>query len=69
MTPIKNYIGDQFLNKTYHFVCDCIIPLDVIGVVKDYEIIGHEIVLTVLTNEKLIHIGLNTSSLQIKALD
>ena len=68
MTPIKNYIAEQFLNKKYHFVCDCIIPLDVIGVVKDYEITGHEIVLIVLTNDRLIHIGLNTSSLQIKAL-
>lgn len=69
MTPIKNYIAEQFLNKKYHFVCDCIIPLDAIGVVKDYEITGHEIVLIVLTNDRLIHIGLNTSSLQIKALD
>ena len=69
MTPIKNYIAEQFLNKKYHFVCDCIIPLDVIGVVKDYEITGHEIVLIVLTNDRLIHIGLNTSSLQIKALN
>ena len=68
MIPIKNYIGEYFLNKTYHFICDCIIPLDVIGIVKDYEIVGHEIVLTVMTNDKLIHIGLNTSSLQVKEL-
>lgn len=68
MTPIKNYIAEQFINKTYHFVCDCIIPLDVIGVVKDYEVIGHEIILLVSSNNKLIHIGLNTSSLQIQEI-
>ena len=68
MIPIKQYIAEQFINKTYHFVCDCIIPLDVTGVVKDYEIIGHEIVLLVLSNNKIVHIGLNTSSLHIKEL-
>lgn len=66
MTPIKQYIAEQFKNKKYHFVCDCIIPLDVVGIVKDYEIIGHEIVLLVLVGDKLLHIGLNTSSLHIQ---
>lgn len=69
MTPIKNYIASQFINKRYHFICDCIMPLDVVGTVKDYELIGNEIVLIVAVDGKLIHIGLNTSSLQVKALD
>lgn len=68
MIPIKNYIASQFLNNTYHFKCDCIMPIDIVGVVTDYEIVGHEIILIVSSNEKLIHIGLNTSSLLIKEI-
>ena len=68
MKPIKNYIAEQFLNNTYHFICDCIVPLDVIGTVKDYEITGNEIVLIVSVSNRIFHIGLNTSSLQIEAL-
>ena len=68
MTPIKNYIAEQFLNNAYHFKCDCIMPIDVIGIVKDYEIVGHEIILLVSADNKIIHIGLNTSSLQIKEM-
>lgn len=68
MTPIKNFIAELFLNKTYHFKCDCLIPFDLIGIVKDYQIVGHEIVLLVSVNNKIVHIGLNTSALQIEAV-
>lgn len=66
MIPIKNYIAELFINKTYRFKCDCLVPFDIIGTVKDYEIVGHEIVLLVSVNNKIIHIGLNTSALQIE---
>jgi hypothetical protein len=66
MTPIKNYIAKQFINNTYRFKCDCLVPFDIIGEVKDYEIVGNEIVLLVSVNDKVIHIGLNTSALQIE---
>ena len=66
MTPIKEYIGKLFIGKTLHFKCDCLIPIDVVGKVKDYEIIGHDIVLFVETNKRIIHIGLNTPSLHIE---
>lgn len=68
MTPIKNYIAELFLNKTYRFKCDCLVPFDLIGTVKDYQIIGHEIVLLVSVNNKVVHIGLNTFALQIEAV-
>lgn len=68
MTPIKNYIANTFINKSFHFTCDCIIPINIKGLVKDYEIIGNEIVLLVSVNEKIIHIGLNTGSLQIEEI-
>lgn len=68
MTPIKEYIAKQFINKTFRFKCDCIIAFDVIGYVKDYEIVRNEIVLLVNVNNKIMHIGLNTSMLQIELL-
>lgn len=66
MIPIKQYIAEQFIKNTYHFTCDCLIPLDVIGTVKDYNISNNEIILIVSVNNKIIHIGLNTPSLYIE---
>lgn len=69
MTPIKNYIAKLFLNNKYRFKCDCLIPIDVTGIVKDYEIsTNHEIILHVLVDNKIIHIGLNSPSLHIEVL-
>ena len=68
MIPIKEYIAQQFLYNRFHFKCDCIVPLDVIGYVKDYEFSGHEPILIVDANGRLLHIGLNTPSLYIERL-
>lgn len=66
MIPIKEYIAKLFIGRTYHFKCDCVIPIDVVGEVKDANTIGNEIVLLVDNGERLIHIGLNSSSLVIE---
>ena len=68
MLPIKEYIAKQFINNTYHFTCNCVIPIDVIGIVKDYTITNNEIILLVMTNDKTIRIGLNAASLQIEPI-
>lgn len=68
MIPIKQFIANKFLNKTFHFKCDCILPIDVIGTVVGYDIISNEIVLLVSVDGKIIHIGLNTYSLTIEEL-
>ena len=68
MIPVKQYIAEQFINKTFRFKCDCLVPLDIIGLVKDYNISNSEIILLVSVNNKLIHIGLNTPSLQIDSV-
>lgn len=65
-TPIKKYIGEQFVGKSYHFKCDCIVPLDLTGTVVDYEISNNEIILLVQHNSKIIHVGLNAPSLLIE---
>ena len=69
MTPIKTYIANMFIGKSFHFKCDCIMPFDVTGEVKDAETIGSEIILLVdIGSHKLLHIGLNTASLLIEAV-
>ena len=68
MIPIKKFIGDQFVGRTFHFKCDCVIPIDITGSVVDYEISGNEIILIVDNNGKYMHIGLNASSLTIEEL-
>ena len=69
MLPIKEYIATQFINNTYRFKCDCIVPFDIVGVVKDYEFAGNEIVLIIQTSSRLMHIGLNTNALMIEQLN
>lgn len=69
MIPIKQYIAETFINKKFHFICDCLIPINVKGIVKDYKIANNEIILYVLiNNNKIVQIGLNTPSLQISPL-
>lgn len=68
MQPIKDYIASLFSNKTIHVKCNCLLPIDVTGIVVDYEIIGNEIVLCISKDSKIIRIGLNTPSLQIEEL-
>lgn len=68
MITIKEYIAKQLIGHTYRFKCDCVVPLDIIGVVKDYEISGNEIILIVESNSRLLHIGINTPSLYIEEL-
>lgn len=68
MTPIKDYIGQSFVNRHFHFICNCIMNLDIVGTVCDYEIVGTEVVLLVSNNDKIIRIGLNTPALMIKEI-
>ena len=66
MISIKQYIANMFVGKSFHFKCDCLMPIDVTGNVVDTDISRSEIVLIVNVNNKLIHIGLNTPSLMIE---
>ena len=66
MIQIKEHIAKQFIGRTYRFKCDCIVPFDIIGTVKDYELTGNEIILLVESSGKIVHIGVNTPSLYIE---
>ena len=52
MQPIKDYIASLFINKTIHVKCDCLLPIDITGIVVDYELIGTEIVICISKNGK-----------------
>ena len=68
MIPIKQYIAEQFLNKKFHFICECLIPINITGIVRNYKIINNEIILYISTEDKLVQIGLNTPALLINQL-
>lgn len=67
--PILQYIGSTFVGNTYHFYCDCVFAIDVVGQVVDYKIVGQEIVLIVNVGAKQMHIGTNHPNLSIERVD
>lgn len=66
MIEFKHYIAKQLINKTIHFKCDCIFPMDFIGIIKDYEIINDEIIFKVLSNDRIIDIGENHPKMTVE---
>lgn len=69
MIKYKQYVGDALLNRKVHLACDCIIGLDVVGTVVNYEVVGSEIVYMLATDDgKLIRVGENTPDLRIEVL-
>lgn len=51
---------------TYHFMCDCVMHLDVTGTVVDWSISGQEVILHVDVDQKIVKIGLNHPHLTIE---
>lgn len=68
MIEFKHYIAQQLIGKKLHFKCDCLFPLNHIGVIKDYEIINNEVIYIVEVNGKIIKIGENHPNLLVKAM-
>lgn len=73
LTSLKDYCGHLFLGKRLHFTCNCLIPLDITGVVVDYKIEKHstceELVFFVSVNDKIIKIGENHPDLFIEDVE
>ena len=65
MISFKEYIAKEFIGKRVHFKCDCLFPLDHVGMIKDYEINNNEIVFIVDVGGKIIKIGENHPNLQV----
>ncbi len=68
MILYKDFIKSQLLNKRVRFVSDCIVKIDVTGVVIDAENSGSEIIYIVNTGNRIVKIGENTSKLSIEIL-
>lgn len=66
MDSFKKYIAKQLVDKTLHFKCDCLIPLDHTGTIIGYEISDNEILFVVNVGGKIIKIGENHPNLQVE---
>ena len=64
-TTFKEYIAQQMVGKSFHFVCDCVFPMDFIGTIKGYDASGSEIIFKVEAGNKMINIGENHPKLKI----
>ena len=68
LVPFKTYIADSLIGSSLNFKCDCVFPMDVDGIIKDYEIIDGEIIFKVLVGNKIISIGENHPKMMVKPL-
>lgn len=66
MKTFKDLLAEQLLYKRVHCKCECIIPLDFFGYIKDYEINNNEIVYLIDNKGKIIRIGENHPNLYIE---
>lgn len=66
MKAFKDLLAEQLLYKRVHCKCDCIIPLDFFGYIKDYEINNNEIIYLIDNKGKIIRIGENHPNLYIE---
>ena len=66
MTQFKEYIAQNLIGKKLHFKCDCIFPMDFIGIIKGYSISNNEMIFDVDKDGKIIQIGENHPKLSIE---
>ena len=67
MTPIKSYMADSLVGKRFHFTCDCVMNIDVVGTVKGWSLYQGEIIWDVYTTTgKFIRIGENHPNMNIE---
>lgn len=66
--PLKDYLAKQMLGKRLHFHCDCIVSMNVDGIIRDYELNGNEIIFIVDVDGKLIKIGENHPNMKISRI-
>ena len=63
--PIKDYMAKLMIGKSFRFICNCIVSMDITGKIKDYEVLGNEIIFLVESKGKIIRIGENHPKLKI----
>ena len=62
----KEYIKNIFIGKKVHFKSDCIVNIDISGIVVDAEYAGPEIIYIVDTGRNVVKVGENMSELQFE---
>ena len=62
----KEFVAQHLTGHTARCGCDCIMRLDVTGVVTGYEMNGSEIVYIVDTGDRRVKIGENTPKLEVE---
>ena len=65
---IKDYIAKKLIGEKLHFKCDCLFNINVIGIIKDYEINNNEIIFIVDVDGKIIKIGENHPNMNIELI-
>lgn len=69
MKSIKTHIGEMLFNKKVHFYCNCIMNIDVTGIVKGWKVVSNEVIWEVeLSNGKMIKIGENHPNMSMEIL-
>lgn len=70
MKDFKKYILSQFIGKRWHLHCDCLIPLDLKGTVKDTEFRDNEILFHIRRDGdgKIVTIGSNHPNMKIEEM-
>jgi hypothetical protein len=68
MELYKDWVRNSLIGKKVHFMADCIIKLDVIGIVIGTEMSGSEIIYKVDTGSRVLRIGENTTKLCVELL-
>lgn len=62
----KSFIAKQLIGKELHFTCDCLVPINIRGEIKDYEILNNEIVFIVDVKGRLVKLGENHPNLMVE---
>lgn len=65
MMNFKQHIAKQMVGQVLRFKCTCVLPFDIIGTIRGFEIINNEIIFDVETNNKIIKIGENHPNLEV----
>ena len=66
MVSWNEFLFKILKGKKLMFKCECIIPIDIEGVVVDCKIYNNEMILMVDVGGKIIQIGSNTPGLKVE---
>lgn len=67
LTDFKKYIGLNLIGHKLRFKCDCLVPFDTVGTIRDFEVRSNELIFKVeMPNGKLIDISENHPKLKVE---